>query len=44
MEVRNGDGVPGAAGQRACKETALIINEMVDYDFDNLLRKLGCRG
>jgi len=47
MEVGNGGNVPGIAGQGACKETALVIDEMVNDHFNNLLGKFefgGSRG
>ena len=44
MEVRDGDNVPGATGQGACEETALVIDEIIDYRFSDLLGKLGGRG
>jgi hypothetical protein len=43
MEVGNGGRVPGAAGRGACEETALIIDEMDDYHFNDLLGKPGDR-
>jgi len=44
MEVGNGGSVPGVAGQGACKETALVVDEMVNDHFNDLLGKLGGRG
>ena len=43
MEVRNGGDIPGVTGPGACKETALVVDEMGDDHFDNLVGKPGGR-
>ena len=41
MEMRNGDDVPGVTGQGACKEAALVVDEMRDDHFEDLHREPG---
>ena len=38
MEMRNGDDVPGIAGQGACKEASRVVDEMNDDHFEDLHR------
>jgi len=44
MEMRNGCDIPGVTGQGARKESASIVDEMGDDNFDDLLGKSGGRG
>ena len=49
MEMRDGGDVPRIAGQGACAETELVVDEISDDDFNDVLRKSGdrrqaCRG
>ena len=44
MEMGNSGNVPGATGQGAREEGLLVIDEMSDDNFDDLLRKPGDRG
>ena len=41
MKMRNGYDVPGVAGQGACEEATLVVNEMDDDHFEDLGRNFG---
>ena len=44
MEMRYGGDVPRIAGQGACAKTELVVDEMSDDNFNDVLRNPGDRG
>ena len=44
VEMMNGDGVPGVAGQGAYNEAACVVDEMDDDHFEDLHREPGEMG